>query len=104
MFTVQIDYDTHTYRVGARAEEVGVVGASPGKQPAPSPERILKDDERLLTPDQVCVILGVTKEWLYVQVQRERIAVVRLNGRSLRFRAIDLERWLESQHVRARNG
>lgn len=64
---------------------------------------MLWPDEQLLTPDQVCERLGVTKDWLYGQVQRQRIGVVRLNGRMLRFRAVDLERFLEGQYERARN-
>lgn len=62
-----------------------------------------KDDEQLppevvrsltlLTPTQVCELLHVTRDWLYDEVAKGEIPVVRL-GRQLRFRPADLENWL----------
>ena len=54
----------------------------------------MSDD--LMTPDNVCALLKVTKDWLYDQVQARRIPHVRL-GRHLRFRrseqGVDLHVW-----------
>lgn len=46
-------------------------------------------DDDLLTPDEVCDRLKVTKAWLYDQVEAKRIPYIRL-GRHLRFSARDL--------------
>jgi excisionase family DNA binding protein len=43
----------------------------------------MRDD--LMTPDEVCALLKVTKDWLYDQVQARQIPHVRL-GLHLRFR------------------
>lgn len=56
------------------------------------------DDLRLLTPDEVCVLLRVKKSWLYDVVEAGAIEVVRL-GKQLRFRRSALERYLAAQEV-----
>jgi excisionase family DNA binding protein len=48
----------------------------------------------LLTPDEVCALLKVRKEWLYTQVQRHRLPVVRINGRTLRFKTSDVQAYI----------
>ena len=53
--------------------------------------------DELLTPDEVSAILKVTKSWLYAQVQRGRFPIVRFNGRSLRFKASDIQRYIDRQ-------
>ena len=53
--------------------------------------------DELLTPDEVSAILKVTKPWLYAQVQRGRFPIVRFNGRSLRFKASDIQRYIDCQ-------
>lgn len=49
----------------------------------------------LLTPEQVCERLQVTKSWLYAQVRRRggTIPYIRL-GHFLRFHWTDLSAWL----------
>ena len=54
--------------------------------------------DELLTPDEVSAILKVTKPWLYAQVQRGRFPIVRFNGRSLRFKASDIQRYIDRQY------
>lgn len=51
--------------------------------------------ESLLTPDEVCDILKVTKPWLYDEVQAGRFPHLRL-GRRLRFRSSDLSAYIEA--------
>ena len=58
--------------------------------------------EALLTPDEVCAILRVTKPWLYAQVQRRVFPTIRFNGRSLRFKAEDIQHYIDQQY-RARS-
>jgi excisionase family DNA binding protein len=54
--------------------------------------------ERLLTPDQVCEILGVTKDWLYDKSADGTIRGFKLtpNG-ALRFRESAIEAYIESR-------
>ena len=52
----------------------------------------------LMTPDDVCALLKVTKDWLYDQVQTRRIPHVRL-GRHLRFRRAELLNYVEANAV-----
>ena len=54
--------------------------------------------DELLTPDEVSAILKVTKPWLYAQVQRGRFPIVRFNGRSLRFKASHIQRYIDRQY------
>ncbi len=54
--------------------------------------------DRLLTPDEVCAMLAVRKEWLYTQVQRQQLPAVRLNGRSLRFKRDDVQAYIDRQY------
>jgi excisionase family DNA binding protein len=54
--------------------------------------------DELLTPDEVCAILRVTKPWLYAQVQRRALPTVRFNGRSLRFKASDIQLYIDRQY------
>jgi excisionase family DNA binding protein len=50
----------------------------------------------LLTPDQVCELLQVKKDWLYDEVQRGRMPHVRL-GRRLRFTPENLRAYLAGE-------
>jgi excisionase family DNA binding protein len=63
----------------------------------------LSDVTRLLTVDEVAERLGVTKDWVWAQARAGRIPHVQL-GRYRRFREEALERWLEEQETRGRNG
>jgi excisionase family DNA binding protein len=55
----------------------------------------------LMTPNEVCDFLKITKDWLYDQIQAERIPHIRL-GRHLRFRRSDLQQYLDARFVPAR--
>jgi excisionase family DNA binding protein len=66
------------------------------EQPAPP---IL---DELLTPDEVCAILKVSKPWLYAQVQRRALPTVRLNRRRLRFKAGDIQLYIDRQYSSSR--
>jgi len=52
-------------------------------------------DLELLTPDQLCSLLQVTKSWLYDQVESGKFPCVRL-GKQLRFRSKEVARYLDS--------
>jgi excisionase family DNA binding protein len=52
-------------------------------------------DLDLLTADDVCALLKVKKSWLYDEVERGAIHVVRL-GKQLRFRPTALARYLDA--------
>jgi excisionase family DNA binding protein len=56
----------------------------------------MSDD--LITPDDVCALLKVTKDWLYDQVQARRIPHVRL-GRHLRFRRSEVLDYVRANSV-----
>lgn len=68
------------------------------RQPGVTHSQAQPSVERLLTPDEVCAALAVRKEWLYAQVQRQQLAAVRLNGRSLRFKAADVQSYIDRQY------
>ena len=53
---------------------------------------------RLLTPDEVCTLLGVSKRTLYGKWAEWGIPAKRI-GKHLRFRERDLERWIEAQTI-----
>ncbi len=55
----------------------------------------------LLTPDEVCALLKVRKEWLYTQVQRNRLPFVRINGRTLRFKTSDVQAYIATRYRQA---
>lgn len=56
--------------------------------------------EQLLTPDEVCALLKVEKDWLYSQVQRKLIPHVRMaNSRMLRFKGTDIDRYIEQGYT-----
>jgi excisionase family DNA binding protein len=56
---------------------------------------------RLLRPCDVVDILGVSRSWLYAAANAGRIPCVRLGGDDgpVRFRADELEAWLEASRV-----
>lgn len=54
----------------------------------------VRADLELLTPDQVCDLLQVKKEWLYDAVQAGAVPHLRLGPRQLRFRPADIHAWI----------
>lgn len=50
--------------------------------------------EKLLTPENICEILGVKKSTLYSWTSKELIPFVKVNG-LLRFREGEIEKWLK---------
>jgi len=50
--------------------------------------------EKLLTPENVCEILGIEKSTLYSWTRRELIPHVKVNG-LLRFREAEIAKWLK---------
>lgn len=56
----------------------------------------MTDALALLSPDDVCEILGVRKSWLYDAVQAGEIPHVRLKKR-LRFRRSDIESYIDAR-------
>ena len=54
--------------------------------------------EKLLTPDEVCSLLGIEKSTLYAWTSRRRIPFLKING-LLRFREKYLEQWLRKKKI-----
>jgi excisionase family DNA binding protein len=71
-------------------------------QPRNQATDLMRDSLALLTPDQVCAQLAITKRTLYEMVQRGRIAHLKLNGRQLRFRQNQIDAYVEAQVVPVR--
>lgn len=62
----------------------------------------MTDPLDLLTPDDVCGLLKVTKDWLYDQVAQKNVPVQRIPGsRLLRFRREDLQAMLDGSYQAA---
>jgi excisionase family DNA binding protein len=55
-------------------------------------------DERLLTVEDVCVYLGVSKDFVYDQVRDAHLRASRI-ARQLRFRRSDVEAFVEASDV-----
>jgi excisionase family DNA binding protein len=51
---------------------------------------------RPLTKRELAMFLGITERFIELEVNRGRLRAVRLSNRLLRFRPIDVERWMES--------
>lgn len=60
-------------------------------------------NDELMTPDDVCDLLKVTKDWLYDQVQARRIPHIRL-GRHLRFRHAEMLAHIAANSVSEEGG
>jgi excisionase family DNA binding protein len=49
-----------------------------------------------LTKRELSRFLGISERFIELEVNRGRLRAVRLSNRLLRFRLIDVERWMES--------
>lgn len=49
----------------------------------------------LMTADDVAIMIGMSSDWIYEQVRRDRIPHVRL-GRYVRFRRESVDEWIVS--------
>jgi excisionase family DNA binding protein len=54
--------------------------------------------DRLLTAEQVCDMLQITKRYLYRLTSEQRIPHYKM-GQSLRFREREVDDWVKSRHV-----
>jgi len=61
----------------------------------------VKDQERLLSPEELANHLGVYRSWIYRQTRRtEEKAIPRVKvGKYLRFKLSDVEEWLGNAHT-----
>lgn len=59
-------------------------------------------DDRLLTVQEVCGLLKVSKAYIYSLTCRKKIPHIKMMGR-LRFRQSDIDGWLQEQEVRSGN-
>lgn len=55
-----------------------------------------KQSGKPLTKRELAGFLGVSERFLEMEINRGRLRAVRLSNRLLRFRQIDVERWMES--------
>lgn len=51
--------------------------------------------EKLLTVEDLCGYLGVSKDYIYDEVRKRRLKATRL-ARQLRFRPVDVDAYIES--------
>jgi excisionase family DNA binding protein len=61
-------------------------------------DRRLALPERLLTPAELADVLGVTRKWLYAQVEEHGMPAYRF-GRKLAFELPAVRRWLETRRI-----
>jgi excisionase family DNA binding protein len=54
---------------------------------------------RLLTADEVAVVLGVPRTFVYSLARRGELPTVRIGERYVRFRAPALDRWISDQET-----
>ena len=57
-------------------------------------------DDRLLTIEEVCELLKVSKTYIYWLTHRQKIPHIRMQGH-LRFRRSAIDDWLMAQEVRS---
>lgn len=57
----------------------------------------------MLTYDQLSELTGIKKNTLYALVSQHRIPHVRIGRRLVRFARDEIESWLRSKHVMARD-
>ncbi len=52
----------------------------------------------ILTPEQVCEFLQVSRRHLYdLALRQRRIPAIRISRKVIRFRRADIERWMKNQ-------
>lgn len=59
------------------------------------------NDKELLTVREAAELLSVAESTVYEWAGEQRIPVVRLGRRTLRFRRVDLLRWIDAQNTPA---
>ena len=52
--------------------------------------------EKLLTPEEICELLGIEKSTLYAWTSRGQIPFLKING-MLGFRESEIEEWLKTK-------
>lgn len=57
-------------------------------------------DDRLLTIEEVCELLKVSKGYIYWLTHQRKIPFIKMQGH-LRFRWSDIDSWLREQEVRS---
>jgi excisionase family DNA binding protein len=69
----------------------------------PPPEPAV-NRENLLTPEEVKDWLKLSVDAIRKKVQRGQLPAIRLDGRNLRFRPSDIQRWLDEHSIDASMG
>ncbi len=59
---------------------------------------------RLLTADQVAIVLGVPRAFVYALSRRGELPTVRVGQRYVRYRAQTVQEWIASQETTHPNG
>lgn len=55
--------------------------------------------DKLLTIDELCDYMAVTRTWVQDKVQADELPCIRLSRRMLRFRRSDIDAYLNSKSV-----
>jgi excisionase family DNA binding protein len=88
--------DSHSHACPASQHATDVAGqrqSRPSSAATPSRSQLAEDE--LLTVQDVCAWLKVTRAWVYDEVEAGRLPHLRLGRRLLRFRRRELDRYLE---------
>ena len=56
--------------------------------------------EELMTPEQVCEMLKISKSTLYKKVSKRKIPHIKISNKILRFSKVEIERWLRARAVK----
>lgn len=68
------------------------------REPLAFPAQPLEDD-RLLRPREVAVLLGVSERQVYALMERRELGYVMVGIRGRRARGVDVEQYLRANHV-----
>ena len=60
--------------------------------------------ERLLSISELCDLIGARRQTIYKWVHEKRIPFLKPGGKLVRFRASDIERWLEGRKKSGKRG
>jgi excisionase family DNA binding protein len=94
---------THTTTIDtAHLEQRRFGGQHAGEtivSPAPSDTNGAPSTDRLLTADEVAVVLGVPRTFVYSLARRGVLPTVRIGERYVRFRGTALGRWISDQET-----
>ncbi|MGB9878346.1 MAG: helix-turn-helix transcriptional regulator [Candidatus Pelagibacter ubique] len=58
------------------------------------------DDEKLLSSQEVAMLLGVPVERIYTWTHMRKLPYIRISRKMIRFRKSDVEKWLQERTIK----